>query len=97
MDLVFLSFLNLRMWDARYSAMVLSKYQASALPMSKSYRDKYWGWTFVIVHDAIAVYGVMPFLAVRFAIAAVAAGILWGRHLDRRSLKVGAGIGTVGP
>jgi hypothetical protein len=27
-----------------------------------------WGWTFVLVKDAVAVYGVIPFLAVRFAI-----------------------------
>ncbi len=52
-----------------------------------------WGWTFVVVHDAVAIYGVMGFLAVRFAIAAVAAGTVWGRRLDRSSLAVGSGIG----
>jgi len=52
-----------------------------------------WGWTFVIVHEAVAVWGVVAFLAVRFAIAAVSATAVWGRRLDRRSLAVGAGIG----
>jgi drug/metabolite transporter (DMT)-like permease len=54
-----------------------------------------WGWTFVIVHAAVAVWGVVAFLAVRFAIAATSAGALWGRRLDRSSLRVGAGIGLV--
>jgi drug/metabolite transporter (DMT)-like permease len=54
-----------------------------------------WGWTFVIVHAAVAVWGVVAFLAVRFAIAAVSAAALWGRRLDRSSLRVGAGIGLV--
>lgn len=27
-----------------------------------------WGWTFAVVQDAIAVYGVLPFLALRFAL-----------------------------
>jgi len=54
-----------------------------------------WGWTFVVVHEAIAIYGVLAFLAVRFALAAAATGLLWGRRLDRRSLRVGAGIGLV--
>ena len=31
-----------------------------------------WGWTFVVVQDAIALYGVLPFLAVRFALACAA-------------------------
>lgn len=54
-----------------------------------------WGWTFVIVANAIAVYGVMPFLAVRFSIAALTALLLWGRHLDRASLKAGLLIGLI--
>ena len=54
-----------------------------------------WGWTFVIVVNAIAVYGVMPFLAVRFTIAAAAALLLWGRHLDGRSLRAGLLIGLI--
>jgi hypothetical protein len=31
-----------------------------------------WGWTFVVVQDAIALYGILGFLAVRFALAASA-------------------------
>lgn len=54
-----------------------------------------WGWTFVIVHEAVAVWGVVAFLAVRFLIAAVSATAVWGRRLDRASLRVGAGIGLV--
>ncbi|HSL18825.1 MAG TPA: DMT family transporter [Methylomirabilota bacterium] len=54
-----------------------------------------WGWTFVIVHDAVAVWGVVAFLAVRFAIAGASAAALWGRRLDRRALRVGGGIGLV--
>ena len=54
-----------------------------------------WGWTFVVVHDAVAVYGVLAFLAARFSLAAAAAGLAWGRRLERRSLRVGAGIGLV--
>jgi len=52
-----------------------------------------WGWTFVIVHEAVAVWGVVAFLAVRFLIAAASASAVWGRRLDRRSLAVGSGIG----
>jgi len=54
-----------------------------------------WGWTFVVVHQAVAVYGVVPFLALRFGVAAVATLVLWGRHLDRASLRTGAWIGAV--
>ena len=28
-----------------------------------------WGWTFVVVRDAIAIYGVLSFLTARFALA----------------------------
>ncbi len=54
-----------------------------------------WGWTFVIVHDAIAVYGVMGFLALRFAIAAAAMSLFWARLLTKRTLLVGVAIGLV--
>ncbi|NLT35632.1 MAG: EamA family transporter [Gaiellales bacterium] len=30
-----------------------------------------WGWTFVLVKDAVALYSTMPFLAVRFSLAAL--------------------------
>ena len=31
-----------------------------------------WGWTFVVVQEAIALYGVLPFLAARFVLAGAA-------------------------
>jgi len=54
-----------------------------------------WGWTFVIVHDAVALYSVMGFLALRFSLAAIATGLFWGRYLNRRTLGVGICIGLV--
>ncbi len=54
-----------------------------------------WGWTFVVVQDAIALYGVLPFLAVRFALAGVALAPIYAARLTRRSLLVGGGIGVV--
>ena len=53
-----------------------------------------WGWTFVVVQDAISAYGVLGFLALRFALASVAlAPLLLG--MTRRTLLVGSGIGLV--
>ena len=54
-----------------------------------------WGWTFVVVQDAIALYGVIPFLAVRFVLAGAALAPLYAMRLTRRSLLVGGGIGVV--
>lgn len=54
-----------------------------------------WGWTFTVVREAIAVYGVIPFLALRFVIAAAAVGLVWGRHLERRTLRAGGLIGLI--
>ena len=54
-----------------------------------------WGWTFVVVQDAIALYGVLPFLAVRFGLAGAALAPLYAQRLTRRSLVVGGGIGVV--
>ncbi|MBA3423562.1 MAG: DMT family transporter [Rubrobacter sp.] len=54
-----------------------------------------WGWTFVVVRDAIALYGVLPFLAVRFALAAGALAPFSIPKLTRRTLLVGGGIGVV--
>ena len=53
-----------------------------------------WGWTFVVVGEAIALYGVLPFLAVRFALAAVAMAPL-ARRAPPRTLVAGGGIGLV--
>ena len=54
-----------------------------------------WGWTFVVVQDAIALYGVLPFLAVRFALAAAVLAPLYAPKVTRRVLLVGGGIGVV--
>jgi drug/metabolite transporter (DMT)-like permease len=54
-----------------------------------------WGWTFVVVQDAIALYGVVPFLAVRFVLAGAALAPIYAMKLTRRSLLVGGGIGVV--
>jgi drug/metabolite transporter (DMT)-like permease len=54
-----------------------------------------WGWTFVVVQDAISVYGVIPFLAVRFVLAGAALTPIYAAKLTRRSLIVGGGIGGV--
>jgi len=53
-----------------------------------------WGWTFVVVQDAISAYGVLPFLALRFALASVALAPLF-LGMTRRTLLVGSGIGLV--
>jgi drug/metabolite transporter (DMT)-like permease len=53
-----------------------------------------WGWTFVVVKDAIALYGVLGFLAIRFAIASGCLGVLCARRMTWRTFAVGAGIGV---
>ncbi len=54
-----------------------------------------WGWTFVVVKDAVEVerYGIIAFLAIRFAMGSTLLGVPAIRHFCRRSLLVGAGIG----
>jgi drug/metabolite transporter (DMT)-like permease len=54
-----------------------------------------WGWTFVVVQDAIAIYGVIPFLAVRFVLAGAALSPLYATKLTRSTLLVGGAIGVV--
>jgi drug/metabolite transporter (DMT)-like permease len=54
-----------------------------------------WGWTFVVVQDAISVYGVIPFLACRFVLAGATLAPIYAAKLTRRSLLVGGGIGVV--
>lgn len=54
-----------------------------------------WGWTFVVVQDAIVLYGVLPFLAVRFALAAGILAPFYAWNVTRRSLIVGGAIGVV--
>jgi drug/metabolite transporter (DMT)-like permease len=54
-----------------------------------------WGWTFVVVQNAIAIYGVVPFLAMRFVLAGAALAPLYATRLTRKSLLVGGAIGVV--
>jgi drug/metabolite transporter (DMT)-like permease len=54
-----------------------------------------WGWTFTVVRDAVAAYGVLGFLAIRFAIAAAVLAPLSARRLTRRTLRTGLAIGLV--
>ena len=46
-----------------------------------------WGWTFGVVKDAILLYGVLAFLAIRFAIASAAlAPLCWSTDSCARCL-----------
>ena len=54
-----------------------------------------WGWTFTVVKDAVAQYGVVSFLAIRFALAAVTIAPFAARRADRRTWTLGAAIGLV--
>jgi drug/metabolite transporter (DMT)-like permease len=54
-----------------------------------------WGWTFVLVKDAVSQYPTLPFLQVRFAVALVVMAIVVHRLPTRRELRVGAVIGAV--
>lgn len=57
-----------------------------------------WGWTFLIVKDAIAEMPVMDFLAVRFSIAAVIMLVIRPaslRHITRRGLWRGIALGVM--
>jgi len=52
-----------------------------------------WGWTFTVVKEAVAVYGVLAFLALRFAIGSAVLGAVSLRRVTKRSLLAGGGIG----
>lgn len=52
-----------------------------------------WGWTFVVVKQAIEVYPPLAFLAARFAIAALLLGVFAARH--RRGARVGIILGAL--
>ena len=54
-----------------------------------------WGWTFVAVQEATVLYGVLAFLAVRFALAAAALAPHAARRVLRRTLVVGVAEGLV--
>ncbi len=53
-----------------------------------------WGTTFVLVKDAISQYPPLPFLAVRFALAALVLVVVVHRLPPRRVLVVGVPIGV---
>jgi drug/metabolite transporter (DMT)-like permease len=54
-----------------------------------------WGWTFVLVKDAVTQYPTLPFLQIRFALALLVMAIAVHRVPTRRELRVGAIIGAV--
>jgi drug/metabolite transporter (DMT)-like permease len=53
-----------------------------------------WGWTFVLVKDAISQYPVAPFLALRFALAVAVMLPIARRLPGRRALRAGGIIGV---
>ena len=54
-----------------------------------------WGWTFVVVKNAIAEYPTLPFLQLRFILAFLVMAVLVRRLPTRRELFVGLMAGTV--
>lgn len=53
-----------------------------------------WGWTFVLVKDAISQYPTLPFLGIRFALAALVLLVVVRRVPGRSVIKVGIPIGV---
>jgi drug/metabolite transporter (DMT)-like permease len=54
-----------------------------------------WGWTFVLVKDAVSQYPTLPFLQVRFALALLVMAILVRRLPTRVELRYGLTAGVV--
>jgi drug/metabolite transporter (DMT)-like permease len=54
-----------------------------------------WGWTFVLVKDAVTQYPTLPFLQVRFLVAFVVMAVLMRQLPTRRELKLGLIVGAV--
>jgi drug/metabolite transporter (DMT)-like permease len=54
-----------------------------------------WGWTFVVVKNAIAEYPTLPFLQLRFILAFLVMAVLVRRLPTRRELLVGLAAGAV--
>ena len=52
-----------------------------------------WGWTFVVVQDAVVAYSVLGFLALRFILAGAILAPFLASRMTRRTLFVGLGIG----
>ncbi len=53
-----------------------------------------WGWTFVMVKDAIAIYPLSAFLGLRFLLASAVLALLLLRLPKRRALAQGAVVGA---
>src|SRR5438128_2690296 len=54
-----------------------------------------WGWTFVLVKDAITQYPTLPFLQLRFILAFLVMAVIVHRLPARREVRVGAIAGAV--
>jgi drug/metabolite transporter (DMT)-like permease len=54
-----------------------------------------WGWTFVLVKDAVTQYPTLPFLQLRFLLGFVVMAILVHRLPTRRELRLGLIVGVV--
>jgi drug/metabolite transporter (DMT)-like permease len=54
-----------------------------------------WGWTFVLVKDAVTQYPTLPFLQIRFALALFVMALVVRRLPSRRELRIGAVLGVV--
>ena len=54
-----------------------------------------WGWTFVVVKDAVTQYPTLPFLQLRFLLALVVIAVIVRKLPTRRELWVGAILGVV--
>jgi drug/metabolite transporter (DMT)-like permease len=54
-----------------------------------------WGWTFVLVKDAVTQYPTLPFLQIRFALALLVMAVVVRRLPARRELRIGAIVGAV--
>src|SRR5207302_1146745 len=54
-----------------------------------------WGWTFVLVKDAVTQYLTLPFLQIRFVLALIVIAAVVHRLPTRRELRVGAIVGIV--
>jgi drug/metabolite transporter (DMT)-like permease len=53
-----------------------------------------WGWTFVLVKDAVTQYPTLPFLQIRFALAALVMAVIVHRLPTRREWKLGLIVGA---
>jgi drug/metabolite transporter (DMT)-like permease len=54
-----------------------------------------WGWTFVLVKDAVTQYPTLPFLQIRFGLAVVVMAVIVHRLPTRREWRLGLVVGAV--